>query len=154
MKRCYACKSERLRAGQTTVRREFGGRAFEVKNVPALVCAKCGEFTIDGVDLVRAENAITAELARAGPMTGDAFKWLRKAIALKATEIGELLDVAPETISRWETGERPPDRAAWLMLGTMALEMLEGRSQTIDRLRDLKARPGTSKVVRLKLRPA
>ena len=47
---------------------------------------------------------------------------MRKSVPLSAVELASLLRVAPETISRWETGERAVDRAAWLVVRALVLE--------------------------------
>ena len=36
----------------------------------------------------------------------------RKALGLKVVDAAEMLNVAPETVARWEAGERPTTRAS------------------------------------------
>ena len=60
---------------------------------------------------------------------------MRRVLGAKAVDVAELFGVTPETISRWETGRVPFDRAAWITLGTIVLDRLEGSEVTIDRLR-------------------
>ncbi len=48
---------------------------------------------------------------------------MRKSIPLSAASLAELLRVAPETVSRWETGERAVDRASWLVVRGLLLDL-------------------------------
>ena len=47
---------------------------------------------------------------------------MRRVLGLTGPELGKLLGVRFETISRWERGEVPVDRGAWLLLGGLVLE--------------------------------
>jgi hypothetical protein len=53
-----------------------------------------------------------------------------------------MLDVTPETISRWETGKLPMSRTTWLALSSLVLDY-EG---TTARLRAAQGGPGLVKV--------
>lgn len=89
------------------------------------------------------------DLALAGEATGEVFKFIRKAVGMKASELAELLGVAAETISRWETGEREVDRGAFALLADIARERLEGRASTLGMLKALRAPRRLAKTVRL-----
>jgi transcriptional regulator with XRE-family HTH domain len=84
----------------------------------------------------------------------ETFKFMRKALGLRAVDIAELLDVAAETLSRWETGQRPVDRASWIAVSAMVLDKLEGRTTTLDRLKALLEPAPLPRLVRLVPRPA
>ena len=71
------------------------------------------------------------------------------ALGLKATQLGELLDTAPETISRWETGKRPPERGAVVIVAALVDDELSGRTTTADRIRALHHPHKLGKRVRL-----
>lgn len=81
-----------------------------------------GEIVVHSDDLKRAELAIAARLAREGPVNGESFRFMRGAMGLTAKALGAELDVALETISRWETGTRGVDHAAWIALAGKALK--------------------------------
>jgi len=70
-------------------------------------------------------------------LSGEAFRFMRKAAGLRAKELAELLDVTPETISRWEKEHRQPDRKAMMVLGDLVLDRLKGEETALDRLRAL-----------------
>jgi hypothetical protein len=68
---------------------------------------------------------------------------------MKATELADLLEVASETISRWETGERAVDRGAFALLADMARDALEGRAGTLELLKSMRTPKRLAKTVRL-----
>jgi transcriptional regulator with XRE-family HTH domain len=70
-------------------------------------------------------------------------------LGLSGASLAELLDVAPETVSRWESGKRPVDRAAVAVLGSLVVDSLNQRTETIDRLRALREPPKLGKTVHL-----
>jgi DNA-binding transcriptional regulator YiaG len=101
------------------------GEARFTGTLPAEQCSVCEKKQIAIDDLIRFEHAVARNIARHGPVTGASLRYMRKSIPLAATALAELLRVAPETISRWETGERPVDRAAWLVVRQLLLEPRE-----------------------------
>jgi transcriptional regulator with XRE-family HTH domain len=70
-------------------------------------------------------------------------------LGLRAADLAELLDVAAETVSRWENAQRTVDRPAWVALSAMVLDRIEGGTRTLDRLRTLRSRTPLPKLVRL-----
>jgi putative zinc finger/helix-turn-helix YgiT family protein len=135
--RCFACKGEKLVATTVDSKRKVAGRTFKAA-VPALKCAKCGEETYAGQDLEAFDLAVAGELASHGVATAEAFSFMRRALGMKAMELAELLDVAPETVSRWEHGKLPLERGPVALLTAMVLDTLEGKATTVERLRALR----------------
>ena len=133
--KCTTCdvKTER---GSAPVQRPVGDHLF-IGEVPASTCPSCGEVYYDGPALGRFEVAIARELAERGLVGGRAFQFMRRALGMRAVDLAELLDVAPETISRWEAGARDVDRAAWTALASLVLDRAEGRDRVISILRAL-----------------
>jgi putative zinc finger/helix-turn-helix YgiT family protein len=119
--KCGKCGKGTLK--RTTIRHEatVSGMRF-VGEIPGHKCGSCGdtEFTLD--DLIKFERAATRHLATHGPVSGATFRAMRKSIPLSAVALAEILHVAGETISRWETGERDVDRAAWLVVRDLVLD--------------------------------
>ena len=50
-------------------------------------------------------------------------------------DLADLLDVAPETVSRWENGHRSADRSVWNTLADLLANAVEGKTTTLDLLR-------------------
>jgi transcriptional regulator with XRE-family HTH domain len=69
-----------------------------------------------------------------GLRDGSTFKFIRKALGLRASELGDLLDVSPETISRWENSHRAAERSVWNTLADLVSDKLRGKRTTLDRL--------------------
>jgi DNA-binding XRE family transcriptional regulator len=144
--RCWKCKNATLTDATFHAERKVGNQVF-VGDLPALDCTTCGERTVGGPELVAFDAAVAAELARRGASSPEALKFLRKSMALTAVELGELLELRPETISRVETGKMRADRRTVALLGAAALDHLAGRTETADRLRALAhPRKGRSRV--------
>ena len=119
-----------LEPGEYAFRQEVSGRVFTA-TVPALVCPVCGEKVIDGPLLLQKEREVAAALAREGPVDGDSFRFMRTTLRLRAADLAALLDVAPETISKWENGKNPVLRTAWLVVaGHGARERRQGSDAT------------------------
>src|SRR6185436_409361 len=131
--KCTSCQAATERtSGEVT--RNVGDHTF-IGLLPVDRCSKCGEELFDGQDLARFELAVAHIVAEEGMVGGASFKFMRKVLGMKATEIAELLDVAAETISRWETDERPVDRASWAALASLVVDRFEGRDRVISILR-------------------
>jgi putative zinc finger/helix-turn-helix YgiT family protein len=139
MRRCPHCQSSARRAERLLeASREVSGHRF-VATLPAVECAACGHAQFDVEAERRFALAVARQIADSGLATGEAFRFMRKAIGMRATEFAELLDLAPETISRWETEKRAVDRGALALMGNLVRDVLEGRTTTLDGLRSLRA---------------
>ncbi len=118
MRSCAKCRSEKLRATDETLSRSVGGHRFSA-NVPALKCAACGELYLDAQVGRRFDRGIARELVAAGLDGGPAFQFVRRALGISNVEFAKMVGVTPATLSRWENGRRPADRAAVLVLALL-----------------------------------
>ena len=151
--KCPTCGSEQWKRGTTPHVEEVDGRKFKA-DLAAQVCRKCGEAIVALGELERFEIEVELALAGAGAHSGDAIRSMRKAIGLSGTALAELLDVSPETVSRWENGGRAAALSAVATVGAMVLDHAAGSTTTADRLQALRKGPRLAKVVRLDLRAA
>lgn len=154
MELCVECKSGRLRKGVVQESLDVGGVTFTA-SLPAAVCRKCGADYVDHHDLARFELAVSAWLGSHGVRTAEAFKFMRKALGLKAAELASLLDLTPETVSRWENGHGTIDVGAFTVLSKLVVDRVAGSDQTMTLLRAIRS-PGRkpAKTVALKLSKA
>jgi len=88
----------------------------------------------DGPGLVAFDRNVAKKLALAGVATGEALKFMRKMLGMRAGELAYLLRLTPEAISRMETGRTPADLRTVALLSAMVLEKLRGDRATRDRL--------------------
>jgi DNA-binding transcriptional regulator YiaG len=112
------------------LKRRIAGRTYSVV-IPVHV-ADDGELVIDGTTAANADLAIASAIASSGPVLGETFSWMRHAVGLQAKVLADLLDVRAESVSRWERGERPMDRAAWLLLADLILERAGKRLPVLE----------------------
>ena len=99
------------------------------------------------------ERAVAADLAAHGPVSGESFRYMRKVVGLTGGELAWLIGVAFETVSKWETGVREVDRAAWLVMSFLAADRAKGRSVARRRLEELATDGRLPKVTTLKPPP-
>lgn len=153
MLRCHKCDSNRLRRIQHEVKAKIGGVSFRIVE-PATECAACGEVTVAGEVVRRAELSIAARLAEMGVTHGEAVRAMRGAVGLRSAELAEILGVAAETMSRWETGKSHIDPCAFGVLGGLVEDRLAGRTDTTDRMRSLREPRPRPKQVKIEIEAA
>jgi len=120
------------------MRRTVGGHVF-VSKVRGRTCDQCGEATFADGEVERVDLAIARALVDEGIASGGAFKFIRKAVGLRATDLAELLHVTKETVSRWETNKVPIDHPARALLAMMLADRAAGGTSTQDVLRAMGA---------------
>jgi DNA-binding transcriptional regulator YiaG len=81
-------------------------------------------------DLRRFELSVARRLPELGVATGEAFRFMRKSLGLALTQVAALFDVDPETVRGWEPDDAAMPRAAFVLLGTMADDELQGIDTT------------------------
>jgi putative zinc finger/helix-turn-helix YgiT family protein len=152
MKRCVECKGS-LKAVQTKEVITIGEHRISL-SLPARRCESCRESYIDGEVAERADLIVASRLLDLGIATGAAFRFMRKALGLRAIDLAELLNVDAATVSRWENGKVAVDRAAIAALAAAASERLEGRDATLTRLRCLREGKRPARTLRIDLAKA
>ena len=102
--------------------------------VAADACRACGESLVALDEIARVELEAARALGDAGLVSGESFRFVRHALGLTARDVAAEFGVAHETISRWENEERPLDRLAWVTLGAMVRDRLQGSDRTHQQL--------------------
>ena len=131
--KCSSCGSDQVVKAPVEVTRHFDDFTF-VGEIPGRRCEACSETFTPALALEKFEQAIAGELATQGAHSPKAFKFMRKIAGFKSVELATLLGVEPETVSRWESGARPLDIKAAVVLGSLVLDALRGQSSTHERL--------------------
>ncbi len=129
---CVSCGERAVRKGEVALEREVGEHLFSA-TVSGLVCSACGESITELQDGERFDLAVAEILAEAAP-TGDAFRFLRKVVGLRARDLARMLGLTGDTISRWENGKYAIDRAAFFVLGQIVRERRAGGTAMLDLL--------------------
>ena len=151
--RCPTCHSGRLARDTRETRVQVAGSTF-VASLPVRRCASCGEafYAVGAVEGL--ELQVAALLAEAGVASGEALRFMRKALGLRADEWADLIGVRPESVSRWENGRRRIDRGTLAVIHQLVVEHLRGDSSMHDYLADLRAPRRLPKRVQVKPRAA
>ena len=131
--KCGKCSKSSLKRATIRHEIEVAGERF-VGTIEGHQCGSCGDAQLPLDALVKLEHAVAHRLAEKGPVNGSTMRYMRKSIPISAANLAQLLRVAPETVSRWETGERAVDRAAWLVVRELLLN--PGEQSRIAELRD------------------
>lgn len=135
MKKCPVCKAVAAKRGVTKLDQLVGDEKLTVTGVPALICGACGEVVISGRDLEVVELTVAAALAERGRSDGEAVRFMRKALGLRASDLGDLVGYRAEEISRWENGHTPPPTLVVAALRGLVEDRLNGREDTLRRLK-------------------
>lgn len=130
MKRCVECGGK-LERTTTRIVITAAGHKFTA-TLPARKCAACGETYTSAPDHMGAELAAAAMLARSGEASGETFRFMRHVLGLRGADVGALLGVTFETVSRWESGTRAVDRLAWAALASVVIARAEGEARTTE----------------------
>jgi len=70
-------------------------------------CPRCGETAVVIPALAQLNRLLAATLVnKLGPLTGAEFRFLRKTLGWSSQDTAKRFGVRPETVSRWEHGER------------------------------------------------
>jgi putative zinc finger/helix-turn-helix YgiT family protein len=130
---------------------ESGLPGITLRNLEVRRCPECGERLVVIPGLEGLHRAIAyAVIQKPARLTPAEVRFLRKWLGFSRTDLADHMGVAPETVSRWETGKAavggPAERALRLMV---AVKSPVG-DYTLDRLRVLGA--GVAKPLRIGLR--
>jgi DNA-binding transcriptional regulator YiaG len=150
MKACGRCERQRVVSITMDDHIDACGHTFTAQ-LPAEKCQACGQIVIQGHDLKLFELRVAVELAKAGTRDKEAFKYLRKALALDAAGLAHILDVPEEFVGYWEKGEWPVDPRAHAVLRSLVLGKFEQRPSTLDCLGVLREPRKLARKVRLHL---
>lgn len=133
--KCYECGAS-MREG--SVEHTFTISGVKVRGrMPAMICPECGENTVASDALGALELMAAHALGQHAVRTPEVFKFMRKALGLRAIDVCELLGTDPATVSRWERGHLDVDRHAFALLAALVEDRVLGKTSTEERLRRL-----------------
>jgi putative zinc finger/helix-turn-helix YgiT family protein len=135
-KHCPSCKGRDFTEEKLEETREVSGYTFTAY-LSVYKCVSCSETLFHLEEIGKFEREISGWLAKEGILSGEAFRFMRKTTGIRAKELARLLDLTPETLSRWEKGHRLPDKKAMMVMGALVLDSLKGEETTMKRLQRL-----------------
>jgi len=141
MKRCTECgnaKFERRKhkvSAEVRVRHHSRERTVPVEGeITSRTCTRCGTWFDSAGDLEHFELSAAEKLVGLGISAGGILRFARKALGMRASDVADILDVTPETISHWENDRRTIDRKAFVIVRDLIRDRLRGRTSTRDQL--------------------
>lgn len=134
--KCTNCGKADLQRGTVPMSITVSGVEFSTE-LPGQQCPSCDFATVNGPAGARFELLVAAELVKRGLRSGESFRFMRKALGMRATELAHAFNVAAETVSRWETGRREVDWPEFMLLGYLVDDKLAGRATALERLKAL-----------------
>lgn len=103
--KCPSC-GKAMRATKRDHRYEEAGLKNVVLTDTTVYECGCGEMLPELPQINRLHQRIAEDLvAKQSPLTGEEFRFLRKAMGMSAKELARLLGVTTVTISRWENNK-------------------------------------------------
>lgn len=143
--RCPLCKESELTRREVSHVADVDGIEFR-GTIEADACPACGEELASHDELRRFDLHVADILAQRAERKPERVRFIRRALGFKGVELARLLDVTPETVSRWEnvSSDREMDPRSFALLGAMVTDAIAGRDDTRRRLEG--AMVGPSKV--------
>jgi putative zinc finger/helix-turn-helix YgiT family protein len=138
--RCARCRSlNAALPSRIEVTKTIGGTTFTAI-VQGRRCTHCGAEAADPRDVETFHLHVALHLAEAGCVGAEEVRFFRSVLRLRTQRLADMLDVAPETVSRWEAGRRKPSTAPKALLALMVSDTWSARGHTVECLSRLKRR--------------
>ena len=153
MKTCSRCQKTRVVQITLDDNLDACGHTFTAQ-LPAERCGACGQVVIQGENVRKFEQRVAVEIAKAGLRSKEAFRYLRTASKFSVEELASLLDVSPEFIGYWESGDWPVDPRANSVLISLVLGRFDGKQSALDCLSVLREPRKLTRKVRLHIHDA
>ncbi len=147
--RCPKCgKKDSLRPGTKAADRLLVSNYYFDGELPAIVCNNCGLTSVELKCIGTFQLGVAKIFAEAGYLSPRAFKFMREVLDMQTTDLADLLDVTPETISWWEASggnnndwgcltpeEKRLSSLPFALLSGMVMDRLNGCDDTVKRQR-------------------
>jgi putative zinc finger/helix-turn-helix YgiT family protein len=138
MKRCPGCRGPMSEVVRDHHYVESGLDFVYLDELPVAVCDSCGEelLAIPAIESLHRTIAlaIAGKSARLSPQE---IKFLRKYLGLSNTDFARTMGVAPETSSRWASGEAPMGTSADRLLRLLVVRGERPESYPIEKLQNI-----------------
>jgi putative transcriptional regulator len=147
--RCDDCGGPVTTERNAVRRYDIGGLPHvELHGVEATRCTKCGKEGI-AIPRIGQLHRVLAEafVTQRRMLAPVEIRYLRKHIGLSAGDFAQMMGVARETVSRWETGAKPMGAVADRLLRLLVVTHEPTESYAVDDfLRELNDEPAPAKL--------
>ena len=107
---CHNCNNEQHTIQTVKLKTKIGAHVIVDHSVQLPVCDECGDYVIPANVLEAVELRAALIALKELPVNGPVLRFTRKALGLTQKQLAETLGAAPESISRWERGEREMEK--------------------------------------------
>lgn len=99
-----------------------GLKNITLNHVEIFVCTKCGEDEVAIPNMGQLHNLLATEAAsQSARLLPEEIRFLRSHLGFSGVDFARAIDVAPETVSRWETGKEKMSLSLERFLRTLVL---------------------------------
>jgi len=142
---CVKCGGTLRVVGRTHRYVESGLSNVFLKGVDVRKCSKCGEDEVAIPNVTGLHKCLARMIvARKSAMTREEFRFLRQFLGRSSQAFAKLLDVTPETVSRWQNGQHEIPRSVDLLvrfLVTRTEVQRDYSDEDLDKMRPQPSRP-------------
>lgn len=149
--KCDACGAQ-MKSGRENYRYTACGlETVTLMNVEVRRCAECGEYEVDIPRVEELHRLIAQEVAsKVARLTPEEIRFLRKHLGFSGVDFAAVLDVTPETVSRWENGKKQMSPVSERALRLMAFVRNPMAEYPLEKLAEVAQ--GEAVPLRMKLR--
>ena len=133
---CDECGGAAIVERNAIRRYDVGGLPHvELHGIEVTRCRQCGKESIAIPRLAQLHRAIAEAFVRQRRMLAPPeIRFLRKHVGLSGSDFAQLMGVARETVSRWETGAQPMGTVADRLLRMLVVTHEASESYAVDEL--------------------
>ncbi len=142
--KCADCGAPAITERNAVRRYDIGGLPHvELHGVEVIRCAVCGRDTVAIPRIAQLHRALAHQMVLQQRMLAPIeIRFLRKHVGLSGNDFAQMMGVARETVSRWETGANPMGAVADRLLRLIVVTHEPSDSYAVDDLlRDLNDTP-------------
>lgn len=123
---CSACDAPLGPLERRTVPYACGLPGVYLEDIRVRPCTVCANYELTIPHVLPLQHAIARAVAqRPGHLSGEKIRFLRKHLNYTHAELGKILGVAPNIVSRWEEGQTSPH---WRLRVLVCPELLQQES--------------------------
>ena len=133
-RKCAECRGANVRVEHKPLTEDFGlDNPVTIEGVAHIICADCGEVST-AMQPAKITRAIVEAIAGSDViLSPKEIAYLRRSMDLSQEQLGGLIGLSQEHLSRCETGKTPLGDTAERLLRLVSLNKLEEHDDLIDK---------------------